>query len=69
MKKLAFIAVMALMLGACQTNKQNDAAADEIEEGTVEFCQNIHGAAPAGQPLVSAGFQPFQACPVSFVPL
>ena len=36
MKKLAFIAVMALMLGACQTNKQNDAAATDDQQATGE---------------------------------
>ena len=36
MKKLAFIAVMALMLGACQTNKQNDAAATDDQRAAGE---------------------------------
>lgn len=36
MKKLAFIAVMALMLGACQTNKQNDAAATDDQQAAGE---------------------------------
>ncbi len=36
MKKLALIAVMALMLGACQTNKQNDAAATDDQQAAGE---------------------------------
>ena len=36
MKKLAFIAVMALMLGACQTNKQNDSAATDDQQAAGE---------------------------------
>ena len=36
MKKLALIAVMALMLGACQTNKQNDAVATDDQQAAGE---------------------------------
>ena len=40
MKKLAFIAVMALMLGACQTNKQNDSAATDDQQAAGEGTGN-----------------------------